>query len=77
MFLDKQTLTFTGLTSESINMIVHDHTTKLVIHDKGNGYIRHQLIRKKHPMDYSFKLNEQFSFFHPLMKEVVRVRKQN
>jgi hypothetical protein len=30
--------------------------------------------RRNHPMDYSFKLNEQFSFYHPLMKEVVRVK---
>ncbi len=29
--------------------------------------------RKEHPMDYSFNLNEQFSFYHPLMREVVRV----
>jgi hypothetical protein len=25
-------------------------------------------------MDFSCKLNEQFSLFHPLLKEVVRVR---
>jgi hypothetical protein len=61
-----------GVSTESINEIMNDHHTKMVILDKGNGYIRHQLIRKKHPMDYSFKLNEQFSLYHPLLKEMVR-----
>ena len=50
-----------------------DHTTRLVILDKGNGYVRHQLMRKKHPMDLCFKLNEQFSYYHPMLKEVVKV----
>jgi len=61
-----------GVSSESIHSIISDHTTKLVIMDKGDGFIRHQLIRKKHPMDYSFRLNEQFSYYHPLLKEVVK-----
>jgi len=61
-----------GVSSDDIKEIIGDHHTKLVILDKGDGYIRHQLIRKVHPMDYSFKLNEQFSLYHPLMKEVVR-----
>jgi hypothetical protein len=52
---------------------VSDPSAKLVILDRGNGYIRHQLIRKKYPMDFCFKLNEQFSYYHPLLKEVVKV----
>jgi hypothetical protein len=34
-----------GLSPDSIDRIVKDEDTKLVIQDKGNGYIRHQLIR--------------------------------
>ena len=62
------------MSSDAISDVIKDEDVKLVIMDKGNGYIRHQLVRAKHPMDYSFRLNEQFSFFHPLMKEVVRVK---
>jgi hypothetical protein len=43
---------------------------KLTVNNIYDPYIGY---RKGHPMDYSFKLNEQFSFYHPLMKEVVRV----
>jgi hypothetical protein len=62
-----------GVSPESTKEIMEDQHTKLVILDRGNGYIRHQLIRKKHPMDFCFKLNEQFSYYHPLLKEVVKV----
>ncbi len=36
---------FQGLSSESISEIVNDRHTKLVVLDKGNGYIRHELHR--------------------------------
>ena len=68
---------FSGVSSESIKEMMEDPHVKLVITDKGNGYVRHQLIRKNNPMDLCFKLNEQFSFYHPLLKEVVKVTKQN
>jgi hypothetical protein len=42
---DRKTVFFLGLSSDSISEIVNDRHTKLVILDKGNGYMRHQLIR--------------------------------
>lgn len=61
-----------GISPESIREIMEDNSTRLIITDRGNGYIRHQLIRKKYPIDHCFKLNEQCSFYHPLLKEVVK-----
>ncbi len=56
---------------ELLNLI--DTKNRLVILDKGNGWQRHQLIRKKYPMDFNFKLNEEFIMYHPVLNENVKV----
>jgi len=50
-----------------------DFSTKLMISEEGNGRMRHQLIRKKLPTDVTFKLNEEFSYMHPVVSETIKV----
>jgi hypothetical protein len=54
--------------------MAEDSSTKMVINDVGNGWQHHWLIGKNHLLDMDFKLNEEFSFFHPILLEDVTVR---
>ncbi len=58
--------------SEVVEM-AEDSSTKMVINDVGNGWQHHWLIGKNHLLDMDFKLNEEFSFFHPILREDVTV----
>jgi hypothetical protein len=53
--------------------MAEDSSTKMVINDVGNGWQHHWLIGKNHLLDMDFKLNEEFSFFHPILREDVTV----
>lgn len=61
-----------GMPSNKIQEIANDHSAKLIVCDKGNGFHRHQYIGNDHSLDVSFKLNEEFTFLHPFLHENVK-----
>jgi hypothetical protein len=63
-----------GMSSHDATEMMRDFSTKLIISDLGNGSYRHQLIRKRFPTDVTFRMNEEFSYPHPVVHETIRVR---
>jgi len=61
-----------GLPAELAQELINDPTAKVIISDLGNGCMRHQSIAKKFSIDLTFKLNEEYSFHHPLLNETVK-----
>ena len=62
-----------GVPANKIEQVANDPSAKLVVCDLGNGFQRHQWIGKNDGLDVTFKLNEEFSFEHPLLHETVQV----
>jgi hypothetical protein len=53
--------------------LLTDPSAKLVINDVGNGWQHHWFTAKHHLLDMDLKLNEEFTFYHPILREDVWV----
>lgn len=60
-----------GMPAEMAEEMLNDTTAKTIITDMGNGCQRQQFIGKLFSIDLTFKLNEEYSFYHPLLKETI------
>jgi hypothetical protein len=60
-----------GMPDAVAQEMLNDTSARMIITDTGNGCQRHQMITSKYSMDLAIKLNEEFTFFHPLLNENV------
>ena len=68
------TILFAGcMTLQEAQNMTHDYSTKLIITEVGRGMWRHQLCRRKYPMDYTFRMHQDFMVEHPVLKEEIKV----
>jgi len=61
-----------GVPCNQIQEMVGDCSARLTICDKGNGFHHHKMTGKGNNVEVTFKINEEFSFFHPILQENVK-----
>lgn len=61
-----------GIPCSRIQALTTDTSSIFEIHDLGNGVYRHKISNKHYCTEYSFKLNEEFTYKHPLLNEDVK-----
>lgn len=71
--LDKFAVSVGGMTLAEVEDMMKDTSTKLRITAHGEGHYRHQLMRKRHPLDYSFTMDREFSMVHPVIHEEITI----
>ena len=49
--------------------LIEDSSATMTINDVGNGWQHHWFVGRNHFLDMDLKLNVEFTFFHPILKE--------
>ena len=65
-----------GMTNQEALEMSRDPSFKMEVSEMMNGMRRIRLIRKKSPMELVFKLNDECSFHHPILRENVQVSRR-
>ena len=64
---------FPGVPRELAVALINENEMRMIVAEKGDGWFHWVQKSKLQPMDICFKLNEEFTFMDPVLKENVTV----